>query len=396
MSTLTDLIKTITQGQYFSDIMARHKANGVPVDAWLDTLNTGLSLSQIDAQLLADLRQSVSNMAAAMFLDYASGDGLTLFAKSQYGIDRAGAQYTQGKVRLVSQGGSPVYNIIPGQITIGTQGDTAKQKLYTNISGGILNASSYVDLDFRAMEPGSAYNISNNTAMDMKTSLAGVTVSSPDIYPLGLWKTQIGIDAEPDDKLKERCRARWGTIGAECNEEAMIYFALLPPAGYTASPVKYVRVMSDWLQMQYWPGAVTVVVGSDAGTLPIIDLNAVRANYENPQKYGIGRVLDVVNMNLKLVGITATVNVFSSSGASLTDIQAKVEASLADYETLLGIGEVLAPQKIGARMEDADKSAIRDVVLSSPNVMVEPLFYEKVKFDLSPMMSNITYTYVAG
>jgi hypothetical protein len=297
-------------------------------------------------------------------------------------------------VRLVSQGGSPVYNIIPGQITIGTQGDTAKQKLYTNISGGILNASSYVDLDFRAMEPGSAYNISNNTAMDMKTSLAGVTVSTPDIYPLGSWKTQIGIDSEPDDKLKERCRARWGTIGAECNEEAMIYFALLPPAGYTASPVKYVRVMSDWLQMQYWPGAVTVVVGSDAGALPIIDLNAVRANYENPQKYGIGRVLDVVNMNLKLVSITATVNVFSSSGASLTDIQAKVEASLADYETLLGIGEVLAPQKIGARMEDADKSAIRDVVLSSPNVMVEPLFYEKIKFDLGT--STITYTYVAG
>jgi hypothetical protein len=52
--------------------------------------------------------------------------------------------------------------------------------------------------------------------------------------------------------------------------------------------------------------------------------------------------------------------------------------------------------KIGARMEDADKSAIRDVVLTSPNAMVEPLFYEKVKFDLSPMMSNITYTYVAG
>jgi hypothetical protein len=154
--------------------------------------------------------------------------------------------------------------------------------------------------------------------------------------------------------------------------------------------------MSDWLHTQYWPGAVTVVVGSDTGPLPLIDLTAVRANYENPQKYGIGRVLDVVNMNLKLVSITATVNVFSSSGVSLTDIQAKVEASLADYETLLSIGEVLAPQKIGARMEDADKSAIRDVVLSSPNVMVEPLFYEKVKFDLSPMMSNITYTYVAG
>ena len=67
-----------------------------------------------------------------------------------------------------------------------------------------------------------------------------------------------------------------GTIGAECNEEAMIYFALLPPAGYTASPVKYVQVMSDWLHTQYWPGAVTVVVGSDTGPLPLIDLTAVQ------------------------------------------------------------------------------------------------------------------------
>ena len=101
-------------------------------------------------------------------------------------------------------------------------------------------------------------------------------------------------------------------------------------------------------------------------------------------------------MNLKLVGITATVNVFSSSGVSLTDIKTKVEASLADYETLLSIGEVLAPQK--DRGTDGGCRQVghpgRYTIVSKRDGRATVL--RKVKFNLSPMMSNITYTYVAG
>ena len=389
MSTLTDLIANISQGQYFNELMAKHKANGVPTDAWLDTLNTGLSLTQIDAQLLADLRASVSSMASSMFLDYASGDGLTLFAKSQFNIDRAQAQYTQGTVRLISAPGAPVYNIVPGQLTIGTQGDTSKQKLYTNTSGGVLNAGNHVDLFFRAVSPGSAYNIANSTPMDLKTSLAGVSVNQP-IYPLSTsWITQLGIDEEADAQLRIRCRSRWGTIGAEGNEEAMLYYALLPPTGYTASPVKYVRVMSCWLNSQYWPGAVTVVVASDAGPLSPVDLAAVRANYENPQRYGICRILDVINAESLIVIISGDVNIFQSSGISATEIQQQVEASLADYQTLIDIGEVVFPEKIAARMEDGNKSAIRDVNLTQPALPVEPLYYQRVILQIGTINYNI-------
>jgi hypothetical protein len=394
MSTLSDLITTITQSQYFNELMSKHKANGVPTDSWLSTLNTGLSLTQIDAQLLADLRQSVSTLAASMFLDYASDDGLTLFAQSQYGIDRAGAQFTQGNVRLLSIAGAPVYNFVPGQITIGTQGDTTNQKLYTNLTGGTLNPGSFIDLVFRANEPGSSYNIANATPMDMKTSFAGVTVSNPIYPPTATWITQLGVDEESDDQLKLRCKSRWGTIGAECNNEAMQYFALLPPAGYTASPVKYVRVMSDWLNGQYWPGAITVIVGNDFGGLSPTDLAAVRANFENPAKYGIGRILDVRNMEFLDTALVASVNAFVSSGITIPQLEQQVEASLADFQSFIDIGEVVFPEKIGARMEDGNKKAIRDVNLTAPNAPVQPNFYQRVRIRLD--LSTITYNLVSG
>ena len=75
-------------------------------------------------------------------LDYASGDGLTLICKIAVQDRPCWRAVHARKVRLLSAGGSPIYNIIPGQITNWHARRHGDAKLYTNISGGILNLAA--------------------------------------------------------------------------------------------------------------------------------------------------------------------------------------------------------------------------------------------------------------
>lgn len=387
MTTIADLVApdnlTALQAAFFNEMIALHKANGVPVDAWLSTVNVGLSQTQINALLFANERLAVSQLARAMFLEYASGDGLTLFARSQYGVERYPAQVTKGTIRLVSAATAPLYNFVAGQVTVGTTGSSINQKLYTNITGGTLAPNSTLDLIFEAAEAGASYNIPNATALDLKTSFVGVTVSNPIYPPAFTWITQAGTDQESDDSVKQRCLARWGTIGAECNEEGILYWTFLAPAGYAASPVKFARVLSNWTKTNaytgYWPGLVSVVVGNDFGALAPADFAAVRANFENPQKYGIGRQLFLIDMELLPVTVSADVFAFGAAGLTPQQIKDAVIASLVDFESFIDIGESIFPQKIGARIEDANKKVIRNVNMIAPTVVTIPLYYQKVK-----------------
>lgn len=395
MTTLAELLApddlTTLQAAFFAEMISLHKTNGVPVDAWLSTVNVGLSQTQINALLFANERLARSQLAQATFLQYASGDGLTLFARSQYSLERYLAQVTKGTIRLVSTATAPLYNFVAGQVTVGTTGSTTNQKLYTNITGGTLAPNGTLDLIFEAAEAGASYNIPNNTPLDLKTSFVGVTVSNPIYPPAFTWITQAGTDLESDDSLKQRCLARLGTIGAECNEEGILYWTFLAPAGYAASPVKFAKVLSNWTKTSsytgYWPGLVSVVVGNDFGPLAPGDLAAVRGNFENPQKYGIGRQLFLIDMELLPVTVSADVFAFGASGLTTQQIEDMVMASLVDFESFIDIGEVIFPQKIGARIEDANKKVIRNVNMISPVSVITPLYYQKIQ--LNPGTINV-------
>lgn len=398
MSTFENLVAPLTQEQLLNQAKDKHIANKVPVGSWYSTVNVGLSLTQIVAQLLADLRASVSEIGKSMFIQYATGDGLTLFSESVYNVERNGAQYAVGLVRLISSPASPPYNIVPGQLTVGTQQSGSQQKLYTNTSGGLLVPNSTLDLIFQAVEPGSFYNIPNATALDLKTSLVGVSVSNPIYPPTPDWISQYGAEEESDESLKERDLAHWGAIGRLGNEESMIYFAKLPPAGYTTSPVSQVRVMtnfySDLVYTGYAPNTITIIVGQDGGNgqLSPGDLAAVRSNYENPVKYGLGNYLFVQNMSFLDINILAVVNAYKNSGLTQDQIYELVANSLIDFQKIIKIGQSIFPQKVGARIEDGSKFAIRNVLLTSPNTVVEPLFYQRPRLLFSP--GNLTVNFV--
>lgn len=378
MSVLTDIVKSISSSEYFNDLMQKHKTNGVPTSAWKSLVNTLLSLTWELSKKISDLSQSITNMVSAAFLDYATGDGLRLFAKSQYQIDYNPAQFTSGIVRLISTASAPSYTFVPGQVTVGTQTtDASTQKLYVNVTGGTLApppmigpptpGNGYLDLTFIAIAPGSKYNIPNQTTLDLKTSFVGLFVSNP-IYPvLDNWIAQQGADIESDESLKSRCRAKWGTLGVGSNRDAFEYWARSIPPGYTSSPVSKVKIASNIYKGAYVPGSCTVYIAGPAGALAPLDIAAVQGVFDNPQKYANNSFVSVETVINKNIAVKGTVFIKRSAGLSLLDAQAQVEAHLLEYQGILDIGQGIFPQKLGARIEDANVIAIRNVKLTDPD-----------------------------
>lgn len=400
MATLSDLVKDITQGTYFSTLQAKHQANGVPVKSWLGLFNVGYSLSQIVAQFFSDLRGSVKDLARALFLEFASGDGLTLFAKSQFQLERIPSQFATGQMVLSAVAGAPVHVISPGQLTAGTAGPvTSSTRLYSNLTGGTLTPGGTLTLSFVALAPGAESNLPVGSPLDLKTSLVGVSIANPQIGVTGTWLTKQGAPAELDDLLKLRCLDRWGTIGVAGNADAYDFWARATPNGYSSSPVTRVRVHSNRLNGQVAGGAVTVVIAGPAGALAAPDVAAVRDNYESPlpalgialkKKYPLGTVLAVISATNRTVAVTGVVSIRRRAALTSAEVAAQVTAAVTAYQGTLDIGDYVYPQKVGARIEDANPSAIRDVALAAPAAIVPTGLDEIVTLDIT----GLTYQLV--
>lgn len=364
MATLQDLLSEKTQAQYFQDLMSRHRLNGVPTNTWLSLVNVGLSLTQLAAEALADLRERVRYITSGLFLETATGAALTLLARSQFQLERDPATFALGRIRLISVQGAPPYTFALGDLTVGTPGpSTSATRLYTNTTGGTLQPGSTLDLEFLCSTAGASGSIPTDSPLELKTAYAGVLASNPQIGNTGSWLIVAGQDEEGDDRLKLRCAARWATLGCGGSEDALFYWALARPAGYAASPVAQARVFPNQLNGNF-AGAATVVVLGPAGPLQAGDLNAVKANFENPKKYPVGCVLDVKNGTTKAVTLTGTVNVWRNR-QSVAEVQAGVAAALAAYQQQLLMGQSVYPQrKVAGIIEDGAPTSIRDVDLS--------------------------------
>lgn len=387
MSVLTDIFAEISQSTYYNNLITAHKSNGVPVESWLSPENIGISFTQIFSQSLSSEREYISKFAKSGFLQTAAQlDDITAldkFATSQFSLTRNQATIAQINVRLLGASYAANYSFSPGQITIGTSGSASLQKNYINITGGTLAPNGYLDLVFSAVEPGSLYNISNNTPLEMKTAFIGVSVSNP-IYPLSTTCIKMqGSDLETNTSYEARCEGRWGTIGASGNEQAFVYWALSIPPGYTSSPVRKVFVASNFYRGRYVPNAFTVYIAGTAGALPPADIAAVQSLLDTPPKYSLHDYAFVETVSNVVIYIEGDVFVRRKASISDVDILAQITEHLITYQDTLQIGQTIYQQKIGARIEDANTFAIRNVILTSPLPVVNVEFFQYPVLDYS-------------
>lgn len=260
----------------------------------------------------------------------------------------------------------------------GTGGGRAGEKALTALVPGLLV------VDIQALEPGVASNVPVGSITEMKTPLAGVTVSNPAVGTTGTWITSPGTDGEPetdqgDAQYKRRLLLRWAVAGelvtnpasgditvvtASCTQDAYEFWARFPVNGGKTSPVSKARILSNWKDGAPLAQAVTVLVAGPAGALAAGDLTAVRANFETPRKYPLGDKLYVATVVPVVVTLTGTVYVYAPW--SLDDVKSQVAAALAQLQAVIDIGATVYRTELVGTVQKANDQAIRNVDLLTP------------------------------
>lgn len=216
MPRLASLLVTETKAQIYERGLALAQSLGLRVTSWAPGDPTR-SLYHFAAQILSTLEANVAGYVASGFLDHARGDWLTLLAEQVYGVERIEATYASTKLTLTNGGGG-LYVIEPGDVVAknSTTGAT-----YTNTSGGTLPPWSgsgpkpTLEIDIVADEPGSDGSAQAGEIDELVTTLLNVTCSNTN--------AALGLDEEEDEPLRDRCRAKLGTLSPNGPRDAYVY-----------------------------------------------------------------------------------------------------------------------------------------------------------------------------
>jgi hypothetical protein len=212
MVALADLIQPQSASQIVSAQLALLQVlGGFPVNSWQQG-SVPLSLIQADANALASLSQTISNIASGGLVSLAVGGWLDLIALSHYGLTRKPVVATVGTIIVNDTQSAGPFTITVGQLVV-ANGTTGQQ--YTNTTAGTLAKGGTLPLTWTAMTPGQnlGQNATVNSTWSMITPLPGVTITNPPNAGSADWITTQGADAELDASLVLRCQARWPGLG---------------------------------------------------------------------------------------------------------------------------------------------------------------------------------------
>lgn len=479
--TIAELLATTTEEAQFAALIAALRDRGVPVDEWISEVNTDLSLTHLVAERDAEEQNVCAQLAASNYLETATGEGLTLHARSRFNLERYAAVFAEHLFLLTSVSAAPRHVLDAGRVLAGQPGSTGL--LYSNTFGGTLEPGGKLILRMRCQTAGPSGNLAARSTLALRDALVGATVSNPpalivpgadanggvmfsavslspvqvqitqdvalSVAPIGqlvrirlavgstaaqvaaavnadpvaallvyaqatgtgataagTWSTttltsSVVLAGTPEEEdgavspptgLKGRCITRYATTGAGGSEDAMIYWALAAPAGWSASPVRRVKPYSNRYGGVLQGASGTILVAGASGALSAAELTAVQGNFENPRKYALGTLVSIETTTNKTVSLGGTVYVLRGSRYSPTEVKSLVAAELARYQAEIpigGQGGLLYRQKVGARIEDAARESIRNVVLTLPISDPTIAYNESVILDGSALVYEL-------
>lgn len=344
MATLANLILEETKAQIYARGLALASAFGLNTTSW-STGDPTRSLYHFVSEILASLEPNVAGFVKSGFLGYATGDWLTLHAKELYNVDRIEATYASGTVRLANGGGG-LYVLQPGDVTVKASGS---RKTYRNVDGGTLasGAGNTLDLVFTADEPGSASTANASDINTMVTNLLGVTCNN-----LG---ALLGFDEEDDASLRDRCRAKLGTLSASGPRDA--YDSVVrDPTKTGTMEITRSRTVADSVT-----GDVTTYVAGPSGA---VSGGAVAAAQTAVEVWAAPLCITptVANSSSVNIDVTYSLWLYTTVGETVLTIQAAVDAALRAVfkERPIG-GDIIAPATTGKIYKSLIESTIRGV-----------------------------------
>lgn len=292
-----------------------------------------------------------------------------------------------GLLMNAAQAGVTVELVLPGAnqplVTTGNLG-TKRLTVQLETDGGGAAISTSEDVRQALATAVSALGVPQ-LLLSVKNAGTGAGVMAPTTSPIALdWDgsyiQEAGADRESALRYKRRCETRLDTIGggggggivagSVGTEDALVYWGLQKPAGYKASPVRYVRVLSNNRLGAMSGGESTVILAGAAGAITAMDVAAVAENYESPKKYWGG--LSVVSAVTATIYIYGTVHVRPAAGKTLDDISTSIAVALAKFLEIIGEEwstnetPIIYPEKLAAVIDGADAVAISRVDLTFP------------------------------
>jgi len=341
MASLANLLIQETKAAIYARGLAIATALDLPVTSWVAGDPTR-SLYYYLAEVLSTLEVVVAGYVSSGFLDYASGDWLTILADQSFNVQRIDATFAGTPVTLTNGGGG-IYVIAPGDVVVKS---STNGKTYTNTSGGTLASGGAITLDFTADESGSASTAFAGQIDTLVTDLISVTCSNA--------AAALGLDAEPDQALRDRCRAKLGTLSP--NGPADAYNFIVRDSTRISIPLEITksRTISDSTT-----GNVTVYVGGPSGAVSgaaVIAAQAAVQQWSSP----LCITPTVVNCVSLPVAVTYEIWLYAAVGETDAAITSKVYNDLLTMLAARPIGgDIIAPATTGALYQSLISATIR-------------------------------------
>ena len=328
---LNVLAQPLTKEQIQASILGLCAAAGLRTTAW-QSGGVTLTLIGVFAQVLGGFSQAIAFFVQAGFLDLATGPFLTLLAYYGYGVTRIPSTYAATNLTVTNSGGG-YYSYEIGDFLA----TTATGQTYTNQAPFVLQPVSgapanVVSTPFIAQVAGKNGTAAPGAINAPATAIPGVSVTNP--------TSAVGLDAELDPALRQRCRDSLGALSPNGPKSAYLYVA----KSATRPDGSNVGVTRVYVLPATGNGIVTVYVASASGPLSTSpdggDL-AIVNNAIQTQCVPDGPSADVFNATQYSVPITATVWVYA--GISMTNAQVitAVSAALDAYFPTVPIGGVV-------------------------------------------------------
>lgn len=345
--------------------------------------------SQLEADLVPSQRAVVEFQAAEAGASYNVPIGTTLELKSTF-VGVTITNQASGPATAVGSGNAGLY-LYAADTGVTVQVVNSGASLPLTTTGNL--GTKLITIELRTDGGGVAQSTADEVRLALNAAVAALGIPQLMIYarnqgngsavmavtaapiPLdwdGSYIQSAGSDIESAQRLRRRCETRLDTIGGGGGlglppgllgtEDALVFWGLATPTGYTASPVRWVRVLSNNKLGVMSGGESTIILASQAGAVSAADVAAVALNYENPRKYW--GAINIASAALTTIPLIGVVHVRASSGKTLAEVQESVSIALANFLDVLGdewsrnSSPTIFSNKLIGVVDGADTSAI--------------------------------------
>jgi len=323
--SITDLTKPMTADESLDMLLSLLTLAGLPTTAW-QSGGVVDALTQVNAEVIADLTVTVTNIAKGNYGSLASslsdGAWLDLLMQSQYQEVRKPGVLAKHRVTFTDNGGGP-FTLTAGAVIA----QSIDGSFFTSTETKTLPKNGTVDVVFQAESVSAAWNVAPRTITSLKTSFPGVAITN---LPGSL--VQTGTDPESNASAWLRCTQKWATLAPGAPKPLYAYVV-----SSAAPQITRVNVLENTPS----GGKVQVMIAGAAGpfaTEPEATniLVAAQGAIEKVRPLCVQTtVVHATPRNITIAGI------FTAKAGGIAATQAKVIGNLNAYISALPIGGVV-------------------------------------------------------